>query len=809
MKRPLVLFLFSTLLVTRVATVEAGWILDGIPLRETPGDAGANYSMPDGAGGAIIFWTDNRNGSYDIFAQRVDGFGVPQWTINGVAICAAANSQFDPVAVSDGAGGAIVAWSDVRNGADRNIFVQRVNAAGVPQWTADGVALCSAADEQLIPSISSDEAGGAVVVWQDGRSGTNWDIYARRINGAGTPQWTVNGEPVCLLASSQSRPHAVSDGTGGVMVAFDDARSGQNIYAQRMNSLGAPRWAVNGVPVCTAVNDQGLNEAISDAAGGMIIAWSDERLATPARDIYAQRINSLGAPVWPVDGLALCTATDDQSSLSMAADGAGGAIVSWQDLRDGLTIDIYAQRINTLGAVTWTYDGVALCTAAGHQQPPTVVADGAGGAIVSWQDPRNGNDDVFAQKVNAAGAPIWQYDGTPVCTAPNSQAAPVGAADGAGGMIVAWSDSRSGLPSVYAQRLEPRYGYFGRPEPTIVSASDNPHDQGGRVIVRWAASQRDQFDLPGISQYSLWRSTDVVAFQASAASPGVSIVTDPAVIPHDFAGGAILVTQGVNGPAYWEWITNQTAFYQATYSMTVPTRQDSVAGNPAPHYFKVIAHEYTFPLGHAWESATVSAHSVDNLAPATPIQLVGSRAQSGAVVLAWKSGGEIPDLDHYLVYRSGVTGVTPTAQFFLDVSDAPSFDDAGAPTGPLHYIVTAIDIHGNESLPSNMVALFDATDVGGDSPPVTRLTVEPNAPNPFSSSTGLRVGLPAAGEIGVAVYDVGGHLMRSARVAGAKGWQTVALDARDAGGSLLPNGVYFCRVTATGQTVTRKMVIAR
>jgi len=47
--------------------------------------------------------------------------------------------------VSDGAGGAIVTWSDFRGGDPKaHIYAQRMNATGTPQWAADGVALCTA-----------------------------------------------------------------------------------------------------------------------------------------------------------------------------------------------------------------------------------------------------------------------------------------------------------------------------------------------------------------------------------------------------------------------------------------------------------------------------------------------------------------------------------------------------------------------------------------------------------------------------------------------------------------------------------------
>ena len=92
-----------------------------------------------------------------------------------VPLCTAANQQYSSTIVSDGAGGAIVTWYDIRSG-NYDIYAQRVNAAGVPQWTANGVALCTAANNQYSPTIVSDGAGGAIVTWYDYRSGTYADI---------------------------------------------------------------------------------------------------------------------------------------------------------------------------------------------------------------------------------------------------------------------------------------------------------------------------------------------------------------------------------------------------------------------------------------------------------------------------------------------------------------------------------------------------------------------------------------------------------------------------------------------------------
>ncbi|WDT80849.1 MAG: hypothetical protein MPW14_03440 [Candidatus Manganitrophus sp.] len=86
-------------------------------------------------------------------------------------------------------GGAIVTWTDRRSGTN-DLYAQRVNSGGTVQWTANGVAVSTAAGDQSSgtatspPQILPNGFGGAIIAWQDHRSG-NWDIYAQGISAGG------------------------------------------------------------------------------------------------------------------------------------------------------------------------------------------------------------------------------------------------------------------------------------------------------------------------------------------------------------------------------------------------------------------------------------------------------------------------------------------------------------------------------------------------------------------------------------------------------------------------------------------------
>ncbi|KUG26232.1 hypothetical protein ASZ90_003929 [hydrocarbon metagenome] len=354
-------------------------------------------------GSFIITWTDNRNGNLDIYAQRINSTGDSQWAADGIAINSFTTDQDGPTIISDGSGGAIIAWRDERNGSfNRDIYIQRVNSSGVAQWNSDGVAVCTQGSNQFDTKIASDGSGGAIITWYDDRNG-NYDIYAQRINSSGIAQWTADGVAVCIQTSPQWSPTITSDGSSGAIITWRDDRSGNSdIYAQRINSSGAALWTANGVAVCTEGSSQDKPTITSDGSGEAIITWEDYRNGG-IRDIYAQRINSSGVAQWTANGVAVITNASHQLNPTIISDGSSGAILTWSDYRNA-NADIYVQRINSSGTALWTADGVAVCTNAANQGQPTLVGDGSSGAIITWYDDRNGNFDIYAAKISPDGA---------------------------------------------------------------------------------------------------------------------------------------------------------------------------------------------------------------------------------------------------------------------------------------------------------------------------------------------------------------------------------------------------------------------
>jgi len=465
-------------------------------------------SIPDGLGGAIIVWDDNRRDPdgeiFDIYAEHVLACGTldPTWPAGGVLIYGGGGNRHAPVPTTDGSGGALIAWSDFLPGGNGDIYAQHLLSGGAidPSWPVNGAAVCTAPGSQGIAKVASDGAHGAFVTWEDPRLGNvQRRVFVQHLLGSGVdPSWPVNGlRATPTISADQSVPEICSDGLGGCIVTWVDRRtaaiSNRDIYAQRISASGSLLWSSIGVPVCTVPGQQILfglldptftavyattwtdiqsNAIVPDGANGCFITWTDGRtLASTSGDIYAQHLTASGniASGWAVNGVAVCTTPDNQSGPTILSDGTGGAITTWVDSRQG----VFAQHIAASGVVDGPSGGLALSTVGGGGVP-VGVSDGSGGAIFAWEDSRVlgvtwmgfgpfGFD--YAQHVRTVPTfsvdPGWMVNGVPMTAVQVSgqggQDISTGGglvSNGSGGAIVFWSDYRdadTNNQDVYAQ----------------------------------------------------------------------------------------------------------------------------------------------------------------------------------------------------------------------------------------------------------------------------------------------------------------------------------------------------------------------
>ncbi len=383
------------------------WDTSGVPICTNPADQSTPAIVSDMSGGAIVGFSDWRSGiERDVYAQRVDSTGTIQWTLDGVGVATKTVREHNEKLVSDGAGGAIVIFEQ-QVGAQWDIWAQRISHAGVIMWTPGGIPVCTVNANRQNPKIQSDGKGGVYVAWQDLRNLTDYNVYAQRISGSGVLLWGTNAIEICNAPGAQTDVKMDPDSTyGGVYIAWIDKRNGidYDIYAQKIDSTGTILWANDGVPVCTAIGNQSASDIVANPAiNGFIATWKDDRAGN--YDIYAQKIDHNGNQVWAANGVPICTSAYDQLNPNILDDHADGAIIVWQD-SSFVDWNVKSQRINGSGVVQWTANGENVCNAIGDQTSPKNCVDGKGGAIYAWQDYRTPNlSDIYAHHLYSDGTP--------------------------------------------------------------------------------------------------------------------------------------------------------------------------------------------------------------------------------------------------------------------------------------------------------------------------------------------------------------------------------------------------------------------
>ncbi|UCF62679.1 MAG: T9SS type A sorting domain-containing protein [bacterium] len=442
------LFMISIInLVLFPLTLTAQWSSDpavNTPLCTATNDQLDPAILADSKGGAYIVWSDHRNEPTlfggDIFMQRINNNGETLWTTDGQVIYQWADGQVQPKIVPDGQGGNIILWRSISGLLDGKLYAQRTDSTGLTLWSGFGMPICVTGVSNY-HALIANSSGGALIAWtRDG------DIYAQQINSAGSPQWTVNGIAVCSATNNQSFTAIAADGNDGAYIVWKDERAGfsdPNIYAQHLTASGNSSMQSDGTAICASSGWQQNPRILAGNNSTAYILWHDTRNANG--DIYAQRIDTTGNNFWSANGIAICNESHEQNNAVMTSDGAGGVIIAWTDSRNDQG-NIYAQRINEAGNVLWAANGIPVCTSGNIQDWSSIISDGSGGAIICWEDQRQGalETDIYAQRLDASGIPQWEANGVAIVTASNMQSAPQLISDGSGGAFITWEDQRAG-----------------------------------------------------------------------------------------------------------------------------------------------------------------------------------------------------------------------------------------------------------------------------------------------------------------------------------------------------------------------------
>ncbi|HEX5474931.1 MAG TPA: LamG-like jellyroll fold domain-containing protein [Vicinamibacterales bacterium] len=230
----------------------------------------------------------------------------------------------------------------------------------------------------------------------------------------------------------------------------------------------------------------------------------------------------------------------------------------------------------------------------------------------------------------------------------------------------------------------------------------------------------------------------------------------------------------------------ELSFTAGAGSLTVQAPANANLAPPG-YYMLFLVSDTGVPSVASWMH--FPAPSADTQPPSAPTNLLG-QGGLGTASMSWTASTDNTQVAIYDVYRSTVSGFVPSVANRVGQSVTTSFNGSGIAAGTYYYVVTAQDVAGNISAPSNELTIVVTADTAAPSVAIT-------SPQDQSTVSGaITLVASAADNVGVAgvQFQIDGSAFGAELTsppyslawntsAAANGPHVIAVVARDATGN--------------------------
>lgn len=432
-----------------------------LAIGDRPGSQATPILAPTPDGGCWIGWWDNASGNFSMYVQKLDDAGNEQFPHNGLLVSdnPQQSALFGWDMIADASGHCVIVLSDARDGGDLDIHAYRIAPDGTQVWGADGVTLSDNPDFEPAPKVAETSSGEFVFVWSRLPDGADGELLMARLDSAGSavfPTTTI----VAVPGESPGFADVVASEAGTVIVSWlrdiSSFISPRHIRAQKFSTLALPVWIAGPTEVFDAAGVPiGYTPILApDGDGGAVLCW--HRSANNLFSSFVQRLDSDGVEMFPHNGVEVST-TPNRFHIDPALafdEDAGDSYVFWNERNPNQDMwGVFGQKISATGARQWTDGGIEYEPLDSvNQSLPTAVATGDG-AIAFWFDQPggpSGADRIVGRRVDDAGVSIWSAIAS---NAPSDKLRLSMSLGATGAALMAWVDDRNGDNDIYAQNV--------------------------------------------------------------------------------------------------------------------------------------------------------------------------------------------------------------------------------------------------------------------------------------------------------------------------------------------------------------------
>lgn len=224
-----------------------------------------------------IFWEDEQNGNLDIYGQSLDASGNKQWGAD-LQITSSSTDEHSITVKIDANDNIYLAWVNLGD-----VYVQKYILNGTQLWT-NHINVSNTINTEYYPMITIDNTGNFYLAWTEDNS-SEFNIYLSKYDPSGTQLWKTQAN-VDDLSANQYYVDIATDNSYVYLVWTDSRKGNEDIYAQKIDLAGTVQWAkdqkLNNDP---SILNQNTPSIVINSSGDSYAAWND--LRNGSSDIYA------------------------------------------------------------------------------------------------------------------------------------------------------------------------------------------------------------------------------------------------------------------------------------------------------------------------------------------------------------------------------------------------------------------------------------------------------------------------------------------------------------------------------------------
>ena len=411
-------------------------------------------ALKDFNGGAYVFWEDKKgNPESDIYFIHFNKSGDVSFRTDGKVVSTRDGIKENPLAFVEPSGNSIVIWKGYDKKKNPELYIQKLSKSGLRLWQNDGIQLTESRIEKVDYSLRADKRGYAHIsyITKNSSFSNKFSVRYKTLTSGGNFLSDSLKGVLYISNNAISETEIIPDGKSGSFIFWLESQNRKTVLlAQYVDSTGSKKWGTKPLTI-SKTNNNVLSYSVGRLGNSIYAAITYQG---SNKIVYQHLISDKGKLLWGNDGKLLTYQKGSQTNPQFAfADSS--VVVSWTNEFEKEK-DVFIQRFDIKGNPVWGNNGRRIINIKGNQFGQRIVYDQKNGVVLAWIDKRENNPDanLYIQKVDLNGKFVWDSLGVMISSLQDMQKSYLNLIpDGDGGAIAVFKGSSDKRNDIYGQKI--------------------------------------------------------------------------------------------------------------------------------------------------------------------------------------------------------------------------------------------------------------------------------------------------------------------------------------------------------------------